>query len=89
MNTAFAKLNVNWNAESSAPDPQVIRDGSTVRLRFFLDPFQFPQFNEEDIGVLRFTSCWRYSLVPPTTKGGARNNVDLAKLRLLGVSTTK
>jgi hypothetical protein len=60
--TAFRQLNEGWNAEPNAPSPQVRVEGGDVIVTFLLNPFQFPQFGVEDMGVLRFLSCQRYRL---------------------------
>ena len=80
MNTVFTKLNVDWNAEPNAPDPHVMPDGSTVRLQFFLNPFQFPQFAEEDIGTLRFENCWRYRLGSTNDEGWYRGQCRFSQI---------
>ena len=69
MSTAFDRLNVGWNAEPNAPDPRVTRDGRIVRLEFFLNSFLYPQFDEEDRGVLQFDGCWRFRLGPTNDEG--------------------
>jgi hypothetical protein len=58
---SFVKLNGDWNAEPNAPEPEVEQSADTVILRFYLNPWLFPQFSDEDVGALRFTGCsgWR------------------------------
>jgi len=58
--TRFLQLNHGWNAEPNAPDAQVVVAGSTVDLRFLMNPFQFPEYSEEDVGVISFVGCWRW-----------------------------
>jgi len=68
----FKQLNHGWNAEPNAPTPVIRRDGADVVLRFFLNPFQFKQFQEEDVGGLRFSDCVRYRLGPTNDEGWYR-----------------
>jgi hypothetical protein len=65
----FKQLNQGWNADPNAPHPAVSRDGSDIVLRFFLNPHQFKQFKNEDIGILRFSDCVRYRLGPTNDEG--------------------
>lgn len=70
--TAFSKLNDGWNAEPNAPHPQVMVDGADLLLSFGMNPWQFPQYNEGDIGTLRFARCSRYRLGPTNDEGWYR-----------------
>jgi hypothetical protein len=69
---AFKKLNQGWNAEPNAPEPSVRRDGPDIVLRFFVNPWQFRQFEEDDLGFLRFHDCLRYRLGPTNDEGWYR-----------------
>jgi hypothetical protein len=62
LETQFVKLNQGWNAEPNAPDPSAHVDGVDVLLRFFLNPYKYKNYREEDIGVLRFMQSVRYRL---------------------------
>lgn len=66
--TTFTKLNADWNAEPNAPEPQVVVEGGTLRLTFFLNPFQF-DVAEGSVGELVFSECWRYRLGPTNDEG--------------------
>lgn len=68
----FKQLNHGWNAEPNAPVPAISRDGAEVVLSFFLNPFQFKQFQKEDVGALRFRDCLRYRLGPTNDEGWYR-----------------
>jgi hypothetical protein len=70
--TTFRQLNAGWNAEPNSPNPQVTIEGADVILTFLLNPFQFPQFDPEDVGKLRFSSCLRYRLGAPNDEGWHR-----------------
>ncbi len=62
MQTTFTTLNHGWNAEPNAPDEEVTVVGSDVRLRFFMNPFRYPEYAEGDVGILVFSGCsqWRH-----------------------------
>jgi hypothetical protein len=62
MKTTFHKLNEGWNAEPNVPVPSIEVQGEDVLLRFFVNPWQFPEFKEDEIGILRFVRCQRYRL---------------------------
>ena len=65
----FIQLNKGWNAEPNAPDPKVTVSGTDVLLEFLLNPFQFPQFGDDDRGALRFSACSRYRLGATNDEG--------------------
>lgn len=65
----FKRLNLAWNAEPNGPEPIVRRDGSDVVLQFSLNAHRFEQFEEEDVGILRFHGCARYRLGPTNDEG--------------------
>jgi hypothetical protein len=69
---SFEQLNHGWNAEPNAPDPTVKQSGPDLLLRFAVNPFRFKEFNEEDVGVLRFYNCARYRLGPTNDEGWYR-----------------
>ena len=66
---SFQQLNHGWNANPNAPYPIVGRSGADLLLQFSLNAFQFPQFNEGDLGILRFHNCARYRLGPTNDEG--------------------
>jgi hypothetical protein len=80
MNTAFTKLNVDWNAEPNAPALRVTLSENAVILQFFLYLYLFPQFNEEDIGTLRFANCWRHRLGPTNDEGWYRGQCRFSRI---------
>lgn len=69
MKTTFTKLNEHWNAEPNAPDPKIEVVGGDLLLSFYLNPFQFPQFHKDDVGIIRFRNCLRYRLGPENDEG--------------------
>jgi hypothetical protein len=60
MSPAFTQLNHGWTAEPNAPDPQAEWEGTSLRLRFRMNPFQFPEYAEDDIGEIVFEDCSRF-----------------------------
>ena len=51
------------------PDPRIKIINSDILLSFYVNAFQFPEFSEEESGVLRFVNCWRYRLEPKNDEG--------------------
>jgi hypothetical protein len=64
MNVLFYQLNEGWNAEPNAPSPAIEIQDEAVVLKFYVNPFKFHDFEEEEIGLLRFVRCERYRLGP-------------------------
>ena len=69
MNPTFQRLNDGWNAEPNAPHPRIEVHDHDIVLKFFVNPFQYPEFEEEEIGVLRFVRCERYRLGSTNDEG--------------------
>ncbi len=80
MNTTFTKLNEDWNAEPNAPNPKIEVAGKDILLSFYLNPFQFPQFEEDDVGVIHFKNCSRYRLGPENDEGWYLGQCRFSKL---------
>ena len=78
--TSFTKLNIGWNAEPNAPSPQAQVWEHDVVLSFLLNPFQFPQFKQEDVGQLRFRRCSRYRIGSVNDEGWFRGQCRFSKL---------
>jgi len=62
MKTTFTQLNDGWNAEPNGPEPKVEWQGDNLILRFYMNPYQFPEYQEGDIGEIVFRDCSRYRL---------------------------
>ena len=62
MRTTFHQLNNGWNAEPNAPDPKIEWLGENLRVTFFMNPFQFADYREGDIGEILFEDCSRYRM---------------------------
>lgn len=78
--TTFQRLNVGWNAQPNAPEPRVGVEGQDVVIAFRMNSYQFPQFRDDDIGTVRFLSCWRYRLGETNDEGWYRGQCRFSKL---------
>ena len=67
--TTFEKLNHGWNAEPNGPMPEVTVDGSTLRLEFTANGYQFPDYGETERLSLIFSGTRRYRLGPTNDEG--------------------
>lgn len=76
----FSELNSGWNAEPNAPEPSVIIDGNDVILKFFLNAFQFPVFEEEELGFITFKNCAKYRLGSTNDEGWYSGQCRFSKL---------
>lgn len=72
MKPKFLHLNLGWNAEPNAPEPHLEVQGSDILLRFYVNPFRFEEFKEDELGFLRFVNCARYRLGPTNDEGWYR-----------------
>jgi len=80
MKPDFLQLNLGWNAEPNAPDPDVELDGDDIVLHFYVNPFQFKEFAEDEIGFLRFVNCVRYRLGTTNDEGWYRGQCRFSQL---------
>ena len=76
---SFRQLNVGWNAEPNAPFPSVEVVGRDILLRFRLNPFRYPDFAENDAGMIRFKSCSRYRVGSTNDEGWYRGQCRYSK----------
>ena len=60
MDSEFEQLNKEWNAEPNAPEVSISVSGNNVEVTFFLNAFQFANFNEQDTAKLVFHDCLQY-----------------------------
>lgn len=67
----FNQLNHGWNAEPNAPDPVVEVQGTTARLSFFLNPYQY-QAGADEVAELTFTGTAKWRLGPTNDEGWHR-----------------
>ncbi len=80
MSTTFTQLNDNWNAEPNAPDPKVRWEGGNLHLSFYMNPFQFPEFEEGEIREIIFTDCARYRIGCVNDEGWYRGQCRFSKI---------
>ena len=73
MNATFTQLNHGWNAEPNAPDPQAAWENDSLIVRFRMNSFQFPEYDEDDIGELVFEDCTRYRIGTVNDEGWYRD----------------
>lgn len=76
----FQQLTDGWNAEPNAPNPTLKIDGADLLLKFFVDAIQFPEFEQDEIAVLRFVNCARYRLGPTNDEGWYRGRCRFSHL---------
>ena len=72
MSPTFTQLNHGWNADPNGPDPRAEWDGLSLRLRFRMNSFQFPEYDAEDIGEIVFDDCSRFRLGTVNDEGWYR-----------------
>jgi len=65
----YEKLNDNWNAEPNAPQPEIMLLGEKLLLFFYMNYMLYPQYDEEDIGMLCFSQVQKYRLGPENDEG--------------------
>ncbi|MDU0372423.1 hypothetical protein ACFPAF_18625 [Hymenobacter endophyticus] len=65
----YQQLNHNWNADPNAPSPHLTVSGQIVQLEFYLNAFQFEQFQEGDKACLAFRNCHKYSFTSLNDEG--------------------
>ncbi len=80
MNPTFEQINKGWNAEPNAPEPRIEVTGNDLLLTFFVNAFQFEEFEEEELGILRFVDCERYRLGSTNDEGWYRGQCRFSKL---------
>jgi hypothetical protein len=80
MNPTFVQINEDWNAEPNAPHPAVKVQEQDVLLKFFINAFQFAEFEEGEVAILRFGHCERYRLGSTNDEGWYRGQCRFSKL---------
>lgn len=80
MQTSFFQLNDGWNAAPNAPNPVVEIHGADLLLSFYVNAFQYSEFNEDEVGILRFTRCERYRLGATNDEGWYQGQCRFSKL---------
>ena len=80
MKPRFHQLNDGWNAEPYVPSPVIEIEAQDLILRFLVNAFQFPEFEEGEMGALRFVRCERYRLGPTDDDGWYSGQCRFSKL---------
>lgn len=65
----WTKLNTNFDAEPNAPTPRVWLNGSSVVVRFFLNPFIWKDVEENQEACLVFHNAHLYRLGSTNDEG--------------------
>ena len=65
----FIQLNHVWNAEPNSPDMKLQVAGLEIILSFYMNAFQYENFDEDDIGTIVFHDCLLYRLGSPSDEG--------------------
>ena len=79
MPTTFIHLNTNWNAEPNAPDPKVYIEKNKLILEFYVNPWAYEGFEEEDRAVLEFFECKRYRIGATNDEGWYQGQCRFSK----------
>jgi hypothetical protein len=80
MKPRFHQLNSGLNAEPYIPSPAIEIQAQDLVLKFSVNAFQFPEFEEGEFGALRFVRCERYRLGPTNDDGWYRGLCRFSKL---------
>ena len=82
MSTAinFERQNIGWNAEPNAPYPNTEVVDRDLLLTFYVNPYQYPRFHEDEIGILRFLNCTKYRVGPTNDEGWYRGQCRFSEL---------
>lgn len=54
-------LTTDWNADPNSPEVELMVEGNTVMLDFFVNYFVFDKFKEGDRARVTFLNCLKYS----------------------------
>lgn len=80
MNPTFVQLNIGWNAQPNAPNPEARLEGADVVLRFDMNPYQFQDFHDEEKGFLRFVNCSQFRMGATNDEGWYRGQCRFSKI---------
>lgn len=56
----FEQLNTGWNAEPNAPELKIRIENTDVVIEFYLNPFFYQEFSEEEKARITFHNCVQY-----------------------------
>jgi len=80
VKTEFTKLNEGWNADPNAPDPKVTWQGGNLHLSFYVNAFEFPDFDEGTSRKIVFEDCRRYRIGTITDEGWYRGHCRFSRI---------
>lgn len=66
---SFEQLNIGWNADPNAPEPDITVHGTDVMLEFYLNAFAYEGFSEGDKAKITFHDCYLYRDGSPNDEG--------------------
>ncbi len=72
METEFIHLNEDWNAEPNAPDERIKVYPDYVELSFYINPWAYEGFEEEQRAAIRFYGCSRWRIGSVNDEGWYR-----------------
>lgn len=77
----FVKVNQGWDAEPNAPVPkiEIHKETSKLILSFYLNAFIHTDVEEDDIGILEFSNCYKYRLGATNDEGFYRGQCRFSK----------
>ena len=80
MSIQFIHLNKGWNAEPNAPEESIKTFESKLTLEFFVNPWAYEGFEEEQKIKLIFASVSKYRLGETNDEGWYRGECRFKKL---------
>jgi hypothetical protein len=80
MATTFHRLNEDWNAEPNAPAEVLTVEGSNLVVEFFVNPYAYSGFTEEDRARITFEDVTKYRHGPTNDEGWYRDQCRFSKL---------
>ncbi|MDH5395566.1 MAG: hypothetical protein OEW97_04780 [Gammaproteobacteria bacterium] len=80
MKTEFVHLNKDWNAEPNAPSEEVKVKPDYVELSFYVNPWTFEGYKEEQRAAIRFYGCSRWRLGSVNDEGWYMGQCRFSKI---------
>ena len=57
----YTQFTIDWNADPNSPDVELVVDGTSVIIDFFVNYFIYDNFNKGDKAKITFFNCHKYS----------------------------
>ena len=80
MKTEFIHLNKDWNAEPNAPSEKVDVRPGYLELSFYVNPWAYEGYKEEQRAAIRFYGCSRWRLGSVNDEGWYMGQCRFSKL---------